>query len=129
MLIKVTRPPIEFVTGMSNHGELYVFYVWRRHKGAAPTYVAVGTVMKLKTFYRAMRAEYFDDAFMQRRKQQAAAVRMLVCEAVYDFRDDLESLRYSSDFWWSAGEVHVFFRGELTPVDIAACCKSYRWGS
>lgn len=129
MLIKVTRPPIEFVTGMSNHGELYVFYVWRRHKGAAPTYVAVGTVMKLKTFYRAMRAEYFDDVFTQCRKQQAAAVQLLVCEAVYDFRNDLASLRYSSDFWWSAAEVHLFFRGVFTPVDIAACCNSYRWGS
>lgn len=129
MLIKVTRPPMAFVTGMSNHGELYVFYVWRRRKHAPPTYVSVGTVMKLKKFYRAMRAEYFDDAFLRYRKQQAAAVQMLVCEAVYDFREDLESLRYSSDFWWSAAEVHLFFRGGLEPVDIAVWCKSYRWGS
>jgi hypothetical protein len=129
MLIEVTRPPIEFVTGMSNHGELYVFYVWRRHKAAAPTYVAVGTVMKLKTFYRAVRAEYFDDVFSRRRKQQAACVQMLVCEAAYDLRADLESLRYSSDFWWSANEIHLFFGGKLQPVDVAEYCKSYRWGS
>lgn len=129
MLIKVTRPPIEFVTGMSNHGELYVFYVWRRHKGDAPTYVAVGTVMKLTTFYRAMRAEYFDDVFTQCRKQRAAAVQMLVCEAVYDFRSDLESLRYSQDFWWSAAEIHLFFGDTLHPVNVAEYCKSYRWGS
>jgi len=129
MLIKLTRPPVEFVTGMSNHGELYVFYVWRRHKGAAPTFVAVGTVMKLTKFYRAMRAEYFDEAIVQRRKHQVAAVQMLVCEAVYDFRVDLESLRYSHEFWWNADELHLFFGGKLQPVDVAAHCRDYRWGT
>lgn len=129
MLIEVTRPPMEFVTGMSNHGELFVFYVWRRHKAASPTYVAVGTVMKLKKFYRAMRAEYFDQVLMQRRKQQAVAVQMLVCEAVYDFRADLESLRYSHEFWWTANEIHLFFGDKLQPVAVAEYCKGYTWGS
>ena len=129
MLIEVTRPPMEFVTGMSNHGELYVFYVWRRHRGAVPTYVAVGTVMKLKKYYRAVRPEYFDEIIIQHRKQQAVAVRMLVCEAVYDFRAEYDALMWSRDFWWGADEIHLFFGGKLQPVDVAECCKSYRWGS
>lgn len=129
MLIEVTRPQMEFVVASGIPGQWHVLYVWHRYKHAGPIYVAVGTVTKLTKYYRAVRADYFNtETHAKTYKYHAKAIRMLVCEAVFDFLAGPEEVAGDLDFWYGKDDMHLFFRGNAVTVDVAECCKGFDWG-
>lgn len=128
MFIKVTRPPMEFVVASGAAGQSHVLYVWRKYKKAAPIYVTVGMVTKLRKFHRAVRADYFcTETHVQIFKYHAAGIRMLVCEAVLDFLDGPENVANDTDYWHNQHDMQLFFRDSAVKVDVAECCKGFSW--